>query len=323
MKIERNDKMVSMLSAAVAGNKDAESIKTINEFSAELLGNPTPDNRYHMAELIKYAVDDGLNSRWDFFNTIADTKTIGDNDEALFDVDFDEAFAVIQADNATTPMWMPAGKSVPVNTFEIASRFRVSMYDVRSGKADIAKQTQRALNAMDQAAADYVMDVLNAGYNGTNISAPFYGQGSGVVLNTLDPIIRHFQRYGSVNVAGDIEAIDKLAEAGKTAGWVSDDMRNEFAQNGFIGKYKGANVAQITGGYRKDGVTPVLTTKKLFILPSGMESPLKIVRRGDVLAIDETHADTGFFEVSLRQRFGAALVYGNTPKMGIYADTSN
>lgn len=322
MKIEKNDKLVTMLSASAHGIGDEDANQKVAEFCAELASNPSPENRYHMAELIRFAVDDGLEQRWAFYNDIADTKTVGDNDEALFDVDYDEAFAVLQADNATTPMWMPGSKTVGVNTIEVASRFRVSMYDVRSGKANIPLQTARALRAMDNAIGDKLMEVVNNAYNGTQIAAPFYGTGSGVVTATLDPMIRHFQRYGKTNLLGDIEILDKLATAANTNDWVSDPQRDEMYENGFLAKYKGAGVAQILGGYKKDGVTPVAPTKKLFILPAGIASPLKLVKKGAVLAIDETHADTGFFEVSLRQRFGAALVYGKTPMMGVYTDTS-
>ena len=317
MKIEKNDKIVTMLSASALGEKNADSIQQVNEFTADLMKNPTPENKYHMAELIRFAVQDGLEERFDYLNAIADNKTVGDADELLFDVNYANAYAVVQADNSTTPMWYPASKSVSLPTVEVASRFRVSMYDIRAGRADLPRLTRMAIAAMEGQVAGLVKNVLSSTAI-TGLGSPFYGTGSGVVLATLDPMVRHFQRYGAVNIVGDIAALDQLAEASKTAGWVSGDMKNEFFNNGFIGKYKGANAIQLTGGYEADGITPVNPDSELFILPNGYESPLKIGRKGDVLAIEETHGDTAYYEVSLRQRVGVGFIYGTVPMAGVY-----
>jgi hypothetical protein len=321
MRIEKTDKMVAMLAASAIGTADAESIQKVNEFAAELMSNPTPENRYHMAELVKFAVTNALNERTGYFDKIADNKVIGDNDEPLFDVEYDNSFAVIQAKNATTPRWIAGSKTVTLDTVEVSSRFRVNMFDLRSGKADIGKMTQRATARMEEAMAGYILNVLKGTYKAASgLGTPFYGTGSGIVTSTLDPMIRHFQRYGAVNLVGDIEIMDKLAQAN---GWVSDEMRNEYYQNGFLGKYKGCNAIQLVSGYKNDGMTPVFDTKLLFITPNGYESPLKIFRKGDVLAMEEQNADNATYELVLRQRFGAAVVFGNVPMLGVYQDASN
>lgn len=317
MEIKKTDKMVTMLSAAALGNKDAESMNQINEFTSDLMKNPTPENKYHMAELIRFAVQDGLDERFDYFNAIADNRVVGDNDDLLFDVHYANAYAVVQADNSTTPMWFPASKAVSLPTVEVASRFRVSMYDIRSGRADLPRYTRMAIAAMEAQIAGMVKNVLGSAAV-TGLGSPFYGTGSGVVAATFDPMLRHFQRYGAANIVGDIAALDALATSAQTNDWVSGDMKNEFFNNGFIGKYKGANVIQLTGGYEADGVTPVNPTDKLFIVPNGYESPLKIGRKGDVLAIEEVHGDTAFYEVSLRQRVGVGFIYGTVPMAGVY-----
>lgn len=321
MKIEHNDKIVSMISASAMGKADAEEKKTINEFAAELMANPTPENRYHMAQMIQFAVENIILERTDYLNQIADFKQIGDNDRAMFDAEYDNSFAVIQADNASTPMWMPGGKSVDVDTVEVSSRFAVSMYDIRSGKADIGKLANRAAMRIEEKIVGLALAALDGAYNGTQITSPFYGSGSGVVTNTLDPMITYLRRFGNVNLLGDIEIIDKLTQA-NGAGWVSDNMRDEYNQFGFIGRYKGSPAYVIANGYYQDGTTPVVPVKKLFLVPNGLVSPLKVVRRGTVLGVEEQHADTAMFEMSLRQRAGAAVVYGNHPGMGVYVDTS-
>lgn len=321
MKIAKTDRLVEMLSASALGKGDAEGAQKIQEFAAELMANPTPDNRYHMAELVKFAVDTSIAERTAYFDKIGDFKTIGDNDEALFDVEYDNSFAVVQAQNATTPRWIVGSKTVALDTFEVSSRFRVSMYDLRSGKADIGKLTQRATARMEEAMTSEILKVLKGTYKATGgVGAPFYGTGTGIVAATLDPMVRHFQRLGALNLIGDIEIMDKLSQV--ASGWVSDEMRNEYYANGFLGKYKGANAIQLANGYLKDGKTPVMDTKLLFLVPNGQVSPLKIVKKGDILVMEAQDADTAHFDIVLRQRFGAAVVYGNVPQLGVYEDAT-
>jgi hypothetical protein len=99
-------------------------------------------------------------------------------------------------------------------------------------------------------------------------------------------------------------------------------MRNEYYQTGRLGKYKGTTAVQLPNGYEKDQSTLIMDKKLLFIVPNGYVSPLKILRRGDILSMEAQDIDTAHFELVLRQRFGAAVVYGNTPMLGVYLDSS-
>lgn len=320
MKIQKNDPIVAMLSAAAIGKtKDRDAMQKVTEFAADLMSDASPEKRYMMAELVRFAVESGLDERLGYLDSIADFKNLGDNDEALFEMDYDNAYAVIQADNATTPVWMPGSKSVTLNTVEAATRFRVSMYDLRSGKVDMAKLTGKAIARLEAAMASKILTILNASYNGTAIATPFYGTGSGVVATTLDPMIRYYRRFGPVSLVGDIAIMDKLAAA---QSWVSDDMYNEYYQTGQLGRYKGAPAIQLVNDYAADGTTTIMPTNKLFIIPNGAVSPLKVVKKGALLSMDAQDAGAGFYEISLRQRFGAAVVYSTVPMLGVYNDAA-
>ena len=321
--IERKAPLVQMLSAAAKGKADGDALGRIREASMDMGKDiHNPQTRYLMAQLITYAAQELFAENTQYLREIADTKTIGGNDAAEFYTDYDEAFAVIQAENASTPRWQPARKSIVLDTFEIASRFRVSGYDLADGKADLGQLTLQAASRMEEALAGKIMEALAASYDGTNIASPFYGEGSGVVTTALDPIIRYYQRFGSVNLLGDIEILDKLASAGDKD-WRSDDMKNEYNNLGYLGKYKGANAVVLANGYAKDGKTPIITPSLLFVVPNGEVSPLKLVIKGDMLNNSGEVLDTGHYEVSLRQRYGVGVVYGKVPMLGVYKNTGD
>ena len=63
----------------------------------------------------------------------------------------------------------------------------------------------------------------------------------------------------------------------------SDKQIDEVNESGFIGKYMGCNVVALTNAFEADGVTPILKTNWLYIIPGGMTGDtrnLKIVNEG-------------------------------------------
>lgn len=172
----------------------------------------------------------------------------------------------------------------------------------------------------------YVYDVLMAA--ATAWEAPFYGSGTGVVKATLNPMLQHWMRVGGATIIGDIAMISQLA--GLT-GFAADTTKTQYAgdiileqnNNGFVGRYYGADVVQMVNAYGSDGKTTLLPTNKLFILPKAASSsmrPLKIVRVGDVQSMDATFIDDLTYEIRMDQEFGAGVVVGNKPYMSIYED---
>ena len=170
----------------------------------------------------------------------------------------------------------------------------------------------------------YIYDVLMAA--ASVWEAPFYGTGTGVVKATLNPMLQHWMRLGGATIVGDIAIISQLAEL---TGFAADTTKKQFAgpiieeynANGFIGRYYGADVVQLTNAYGRDGVMPLVDTNALFIMPKGISQdlrPLKILREGEVQSMDATHIDDLSYEIRLDQNFGAGVVIGKKPYMSVY-----
>ena len=96
---------------------------------------------------------------------------------------------------------------------------------------------------------------------------------------------------------------------------------DEHNGNGLIGKYNGANVISMMNAYNNDGVTPVLATDWLYIVPAGMTGDarnLKVVNEGGVNAVESQNIDDMTYEVRLDTWFGTAFVTGKVPTIGAY-----
>lgn len=191
--------------------------------------------------------------------------------------------------------------------------------------ADLIRDASYEMNVKE---IQYIQSVLHSAAD--NWSTPFYGAGTGIVKSVLNPMIQHWMRTGSVTLLGDISVISKLAEqTGFTAATAtqqySPSVIEEVMRTGLIGTYYGARVVTLVNPFLNDNVTPLIDTRRLYVLPSAASSdmrPLKVVYEGDVQSTESTNIDDLAYEIRLDQWFGAGIVTGKTPTMSVYEDES-
>ena len=159
-----------------------------------------------------------------------------------------------------------------------------------------------------------------------NFATPFYATGTGINKDALQKQINYFRRFGPVTILGDMEAISQLAALtgmamSTTMTQHSENQINELNDSGFIGRYMGCNVIALTNAFEADGVTPILKTNWLYIIPGGMTGDtrnLKVVNEGAVSAVEAQDINDLVYEVRLDQWFGCAFVTGKVPTIGAY-----
>ena len=191
--------------------------------------------------------------------------------------------------------------------------------------ADLIRDASYEMNVKE---IQYIQSVLHSAAD--NWSTPFYGAGTGIVKSVLNPMIQHWMRTGSVTLLGDVAVISKLAEqTGFTAATAtqqySPSVIEEVMRTGLIGTYYGAKVVTLVNPFLNDNITPLIDTRRLYILPSTASSdmrPLKVVYEGSVQSVESTNIDDLAYEIRLDQWFGAGIVTGKTPTMSVYEDES-
>ena len=191
--------------------------------------------------------------------------------------------------------------------------------------ADLIRDASYEMNVKE---IQYIQSVLHSAAD--NWSTPFYGAGTGIVKSVLNPMIQHWMRTGSVPLLGAVAVISKLAEqTGFTAATAtqqySPSVIEEVMRTGLIGTYYGAKVVTLVNPFLNDNITPLIDTRRLYILPSAASSdmrPLKVVYEGSVQSVESTNIDDLAYEIRLDQWFGAGIVTGKTPTMSVYEDES-
>lgn len=266
----------------------------------------------------------------DFLNQVADQKSVGYQDKAVFNMRTGGIKAYIQAKGSTTKRSYVADRQVTVETDEISARPAINIVDLRAGRvnmADLIREANREITNKKLALVENVLHTAMQTY-----SSPFYAAGTGIVKATLDAQLAYFRRLGPVTILGDQAAVAQLAgltgmemNPGATGGNLfterSHGMIDEMNDNGYIGRYNGAAVVSLANTYFDGTTTPVLATDWLYIIPGGMSGDarnLKIVNEGGVNAFESQNIDDLVYEVRLDTWFGAGFISGNLPTIGAY-----
>ena len=328
IEIRKDSQIVEVATAAARHERlDSNVVENANQLIKDLASDPNPHNKYQIAQLVKFAVNDIVHRDTNWLDLIADTKRVGFGDKAEFDVKLPGVRAFIQAKGATTPRTKNARKTMSMETISVSARPFINIVELQNGLANAADVINDASYQMECAINKYVQTVLNTA--APNWSATYYGTGSGVVKGTFDPMVIHWARTsGGAAIVGDIAALNKLAPltgftptTNTNTQW-ANEIINEQNQNVYVGTYLSAKTVGLVNPFMEDGTDAlVFDTDKLYILPTGIDAgmrPLKVVFEGDVFSTEATNIDDLSWEIRLDQYFNAGIAYGDRPYMGVY-----
>lgn len=327
IEIMKDSKIVEVMVAQAKHERvDSQIAENAANVINDLAKNPNPHNRYQIAQLIGFAVNEITRPQTNWLENVADVKRVGFGDRAQFNVRLEGIRAYIQAKGATTARSKIANKGMTLDTLAVSARPVINTVELKNGQVQMADLIRDAAFQMELAEYGRIQTVLNAA--ATTWAAPYYGSGTGIVKATFDPMIRHWARMGAGAapiILGDINMVSQLAEltgfsTASPSAW-ADEIMMEQNRAGYIGNYLGAKVINLINPYVDETDTPALDTDKLYVLPGGLDAslrPLKVVFEGDVDAIEENNIDDKTFEVRLDQYFNAAMVLGVRPYLSVY-----
>lgn len=327
--IRKDSKIVGVLCAQARGEAvSADLAQETAEVIKEQASNPTPHNRYQIAQLIGYAVNEIKRPMSNWLDNLADVKRVGFGDKAQFQLKQEGIRAYVQAKGSTTARSKVATKTLSLpDTLAVSARPVVNLVELKTNQVAMADLIRDAAYQMELAELAYIQKVLNDAAE--TWEDPYYAEGQGIVKSVLDPMVRHWVRMsgGQAPVLfGDIEMTSKLAEQTGFNGQFADAIIMEQNNAGVIGTYLGGKVVNLINPLVDATDTPTFDTNKLFMIPGFVDAsmrPLKVVYEGDVVSMEETHIDDQSYEVRLDQYFNAAMVIGDRPYVGVYKDTNN
>lgn len=325
MNYSKDSKIVEVFSKdLLKAEVDFKEVKDAKDYIKELASNPNPNNRYEIAQIMSYVIDEGLRQRVNYFEAIADVKSTGLGEKAQFKIGVDGIKAMFQAKSATTERSKVSSKFVSLDTEEVSVRPVVNFLELATGKVDLTKIAAQATIAMEMAIVKRIQDSIYAAFSA--MSSPNYAAGAGIAKATFDPILHAMNRVGgAASVIGDIEALAKFTSIAGFNSNVADALAMEHNQNGMIGTYLGGKLMKLNNPFVPNSLSETELRKDLvYVVPAGDEAlrPVKVHFEGGVQTTDApVNINSKEVEFRFDQYVGVGAV-GVRKLLGIYEDTS-
>lgn len=137
--IRKDSKAVEVVVAQARGERiDTDVLSRTNEMIQELASNPNPHNRWQIAQLVGFGVNEIVRPKTQWLEQIADVKHVGYGDKAQFKTRLEGIRAYVQAKGSTTARSKVANKTITLDTVAVSARPVVNFVELQNGQVNMA-----------------------------------------------------------------------------------------------------------------------------------------------------------------------------------------
>lgn len=228
-------------------------------------------------------------------------------------------------------------ETYPVPTFTVSGGYAVDYRRVALG--DMSKENegmeQVRIDIRNKAMRAIILKVYKAIHNATGVKYAF--ENAGLTKAGVDGVLTKIRRYGRPTVIGDYAILSQFTPwAGyvgsinsNTITGISEAQMNEIAQNGLLGMYNGAVLAEIENPYDEttlnatgDDFETMLPAGLGFIVPTGAKSPIATYTRGGLTSFTGNNVKNGKIETRFDVEVGLDVAKGQEYKIGMFLDSN-
>ena len=228
-------------------------------------------------------------------------------------------------------------ETYPVPTFTVSGGYAVDYRRVALG--DMSKESegmeQVRIDIRNKAMRAIILKVYEAIHNATGVKYAF--ENAGLTKAGVDGVLTKIRRFGRPTVIGDYAILSQFTPwAGyvgsinsNTITGISEAQMNEIAQNGLLGMYNGAVLAEIENPYDETTLNAagndfetMLPAGLGFIVPTGAKSPIATYTRGGLTSFTGNNVKNGKIESRFDLSVGCDVAKGQEYKIGMFLDSN-
>lgn len=228
-------------------------------------------------------------------------------------------------------------ETYPVPTFTVSGGYAVDYRRVALG--DMSKESegmeQVRIDIRNKSMRAIVLKVYEAIHNATGVKYAF--ENASLTKAGVDGVLTKIRRFGRPTVIGDYAILSQFTPwAGyvgsinsNTITGISEAQMNEIAQNGLLGMYNGAVLAEIENPYDEttlnatgDDFETMLPAGLGFIVPTGAKSPIATYTRGGLTSFTGNNVKNGKVEMRMDLEVGVDIAKGQEYKIGMFLDSN-
>ena len=275
------------------------------------------ENKNTIFALLEQTIDDVLPEKvMQQYSQFADIKTFAQGDKPIFTQKITMAskrrakqFIGKVGLAGLYEVFKLDGQSYEVTTNAIGGAAQIGFEEWLDGRVDFADVLDIVMEGLDECIYIEIekqligaIGVMNANnkvsLNGFNETA-------------MDKLISKADSYGKSAIYCTYEFAATMVPA---SGWVSDEMRNQKWNNGYLANYKGHQVIVLPQSWEDDATGPnavrVINPRFAYIIPVGAEKPVKIAFEGQTIVDEYTNYDRSR-EVQIYKKVGVRAIFSN------------
>ena len=208
------------------------------------------------------------------------------------------------------------GKSYEIQTTAFGGAAQISIEEFLDGRVDFADLLDVVMEGLDEAIYLEIETALIAAANGLKDSNK-HSQ-AGFNETQMDRLVAVADSYGKSTIYCTYEFAATMIPSSE---WISDNMKDQKWNNGYLGNYKGHNVIVLNQSYTDEtNSTKVIDPSYAYIIPTGSnEKPVKIAFEGSTLVDERSNADWSK-EIQVYKKLGVGTIITNN--ICVYRNTS-
>lgn len=273
------------------------------------------ENKNTVFTLIEETIDDILPVKvLEQYGQFAEIKTFGQGDRPVFKQKVTAA-ARRRAKQFITKVGLAGvyevfkldGKGYEIPTTAFGGAAQVSIEEFLDGRVDFADVLDIVMEGLDEAIYLEIEKALIGAAD--SLTTANKTTQTGFVESEMDKLISIADSYGKATIYCTYEFAATMVPE---SGWVSDEMRNQKWNNGYLANYKNHNVIVLNQSYTDEtNTTKVIDPSYAWIIPAGSsEKPVKIAFEGNTLVDERANADWSR-EIQVYKKLGVGALITN------------
>jgi hypothetical protein len=273
------------------------------------------ENKNVVFSLIEETINDILPVRvLEQYGQFAEIKTFAQGDKPVFKQKITEA-SRRRAKQFITKVGLAGvyevfkldGREYEIQTTAFGGAAQVSIEEFLDGRVDFADLIEIVMEGLDEAIYLEIEKALIGSVE--NLAAANKYAGAGFDETEMDRLVAVADSYGKSTIYCTYEFAATMVPS---EGWVSDNMRDQKWNNGYLANYKGHNVIVLNQSFVDEtNTTKVIEPGYAWIIPAGnSEKPVKIAFEGTTLVDERANADWSR-EIQVYKKLGVGALITN------------
>lgn len=282
------------------------------------------ENKNTIFALIEETIDDVLPKKvLEQYGQFAEIKTFAQGDRPVFTQKITVA-AKRRAKQFITKVGLAGiyevfkldGKSYEVPTSAFGGAAQIGFEEFLDGRVDFADVLDIVMEGLDECVYLEIERALKGAV--TNLQAANKVTGTSFVESDMDKLLSIADSYGAATIYCTYEFAATMVPS---TGWISDEMKNQKWNNGYLANYKGHRVIVLPQSYEDEtNSKKVIDPAYAWIIPTGgNDKPVKVAFEGQAIVREIENSDMSR-EVQVYKKLGVAAIITNN--ICVYVNTS-